>query len=80
MGVSEKKIKLMTNTKDISTDIISKGEELETVPSFKYQETTVSDKESRPEMLSWTVQTAARKTETHLKQLSVTISSKIRLR
>ena len=53
MGISAKKTKLMTNnTSGINTDIKVNGQKLETVTSFKYRGSVITDKGSKPEILS----------------------------
>ena len=53
MEISAEKTKLMTNNTDgINADIKVSGEKLETVNSFKYLGSVVSDEGSRPEILS----------------------------
>ena len=50
----------MTNsTSDINTEITVTGQKLETVTSFKYLGSVVTDEGSKPEMLSSIAQTTA---------------------
>ena len=45
--------KLMTNnTSDINTEITVNGQKLETVTSFKYPASAITDEGSKPELLS----------------------------
>ena len=58
MEVSAEKIKLMTNnTSRINTEIKINGQKLETVTSFKYLGSVITDEGSKPEMLSTSAQT-----------------------
>ena len=82
MEISAEKTKLMTNnTIGINKDIRVTGQKLETVTSFKYPGSVVSDKGSKPDILSRIAKTTA--ALTGLKQVwydsSVSLSSKIRL-
>ena len=53
MEISADKTKLMTNnTTGINTEIKVNGQKLETVTSFKYQGSVVTDEGSKPEILS----------------------------
>ena len=53
MGISAEKTKLMTNnTNGISTEIKVSGQKLETVASFKYLGSVITDEGSKPEILS----------------------------
>ena len=53
MEVSAKKTKLMANnTSGINTEIKVNGQKLETVTSFKYLGSVISDEDSKPEILS----------------------------
>ena len=82
MQVSAEKTQLMTNnTNGISTDITIDNKKLETVRNFKYLGAIVSDKGSKPEVLSRTVQTTAAVTKLKViwNDKSIAISSKIRL-
>ena len=82
MEISAKKTKLMTNnTSGINTEIIVNGQKLETVASFKYLGSLVTDEGSKPEILSRIAQTTA--ALTMLKPVwnnrSISLSSKIGL-
>ena len=60
MEISTEKTKLMTNNRNgIATDIRARGEKLETVKKFKYLDAVVSDKGSKPEIMSRIAQTSA---------------------
>ena len=82
MQINAEKTQLMTNnTNGISTDITIDNKKLETVRSFKYLGAIVSDKGSKPEVLSRIAQTTA--VVTKLKVIwndkGIATSSKIRL-
>ena len=82
MEISAEKTKLMTNnTSGINTDIKVNGQKLETVTSFKYLGSVITDEGSKPETLSRIAQTTA--ALTRLKPVwidkSISLSSKIRL-
>ena len=82
MEVSAEKTKLMTNiTSGINTEIKVNGQRLETVTSFKYLGSVITDEVSKPEILSSIAQTTA--ALTRLKPVwidkSISLSSKIRL-
>ena len=82
MGISAEKTKLMTNnTSSISAEIKRNGQKLETVTSFKYLGSLVTDEGSKPEILSRITQTAA--ALTRFKQVwherTISLSSKIRM-
>ena len=82
MEVSTEKTKLMTNnTSGINTEIKIYGQKLETVTSFKYLGSVITDKASKGEILSRIAQTTA--ALTRLKPVwndrSISLSSKIRL-
>ena len=82
MEISAEKTKLMTNnTSGINTEIKINGQNLETVTSFKYLGSVITDEGSKPEILSRTAQTAA--ALTRLKPVwndrSISLSSKVRL-
>ena len=82
MEISAEKTKLMTNnTSGINTEIKVNGQKLETVTSFKYLGSVITDEGSKPEILSRIAQATA--TLTRLKPLwidkSISLSSKMRL-
>ena len=82
MEISAEKTKLRTNnTSDINTEIKVNGQRLETVTSFKYLGSVISDEDSKPEILSRIAQTTA--ALTRLKPVwidkSISLRSKIRL-
>ena len=60
MEISAEKTNLMTkNTSGINTEIKVNGQRLETVTSFKYLGSVITDEGSKPEMLSGMAQAAA---------------------
>ena len=59
MGISAGKTKLMTNTSGINTKIKVNGQKLETVTSFKYLGSVITDEGSKPEILSGIAQATA---------------------
>ena len=60
MGISAEKTKLMTNNiSGISTEIKVNGQKLETVTSFKYLSSIITNESSKPEILSRIAQTTA---------------------
>ena len=78
--ISTEKTKLMTNnTSGMITEIKVNGQKLETVTSFKYLDSDITDEGSKPETLSRTAQTTA--ALTGLKPVwndrSISLSSKI---
>ena len=81
MEISAEKTKLMTNNTSGITEIKVKGQKLETVTSFKYLGSVITDEGSRPEILSRIAQ--ATTTLTRLKPVwndrGISLSSKIRL-
>ena len=82
MEISAEKSKLMTNnTSGINTEIKVNGQKLETVTSFKYLGSVITDEDSKPGILSRIAQTTA--ALTRLKPVwidrSISLSSKIRL-
>ena len=82
MEISAEKTKLMTNnTSGINTEIKVNGEKLETVTSFKYLGSVITDEGSKPEILSRIAQATA--VLTKLKPVwidkSISLSCKIRL-
>ena len=82
MEISAKKTKMMTNnTSGINTEIKVNGQRLQTVTSFKYLGSIITDDGSKPEILSRIAQTTA--ALTRLKPVwidkSISLRSKIRL-
>ena len=82
MEVTAEKTKLVTNnTSGINTEIKVNGRKLETVTSFKYLGSAITDERSKPEIHSRIAQTTA--ALTRLKPVwidkSISLSSKIRL-
>ena len=82
LEISAKKTKLMTNNiSGINTEIKVNGQKLETVTSFKYLGSVITDEVSKPEILSRIAQTTA--ALTRLKPVwndrTISLSSKIRL-
>ena len=82
MEISAKKTKVMTNnTSGINTEIKVNGQKLETVTSFRYLGSVITDESSKPEILSRIAQATA--ALTRLKPVwidkSISLSSKIRL-
>ena len=80
MEISAKKTKLITNsTSGINTEIKINGQKLETVTSFKYLGSVITDEGSKPEILSRIAQATA--ALTRLKPVwidrSISLSSKI---
>ena len=80
MEISAKKTKLMTNnTSGINAEIKVNGQKLEIVTSFKYLSSVITDKGSKPEILSRIAQSTA--ALTRLKPVwtdkSIPLSSKI---
>ena len=60
MKISAEKTKLVTNnTSGINTEIEVNGQKLETVTSFKYLDSVITDEGSKPEILSRIAQTTA---------------------
>ena len=72
---------MTNNTSGINTAIKVNGQKFETVTSFKYLGSVITDEDSRPEILSMIAQTTA--ALTRLKPLwndrSISLSSRIRL-
>ena len=61
--ISAAKTKLVTNnTSGINTEIKINGQKLETVTSFKYLDSVITDEGSKPEILYRTAQTTAAST------------------
>ena len=82
MEISAEKTKLMTNnTSGINTEIKVNGQKLETVTSFRYLGSVITDEGSKPEILSRIAQTTAALTmlKPVLIDKSISLSSKIRL-
>ena len=82
MEISAEKTKLMTNnTSGINTQIKVNGQKVESVTSFKYLGSVITDEGSKPEILPRIVQATA--AMTRLKPVwidkSISLSSKIRL-
>ncbi len=80
--IGAEKTKLMTNnTSAINTEIKANGQKLETVTSFKYLGSVVTDEGSKPDILSRIAQATA--ALTRLKPVwinkSISLSSKVRL-
>ena len=80
MKISAVKTELMTNnTIGINTEIKANEEKLETVTSFKYLVSVITDEGSKPEILSRIAQTTA--ALTRLKpvwnDISISLSSRI---
>ena len=79
--VAEKTKLMISNTSGINTEIKVNGQMLETVTSFKYLGSVITDDSSKPEILSRIAQTTA--ALTRLKPVwinkSISLSSKIRL-
>ena len=60
MNISAEKTKLMTNnTSGINTENKRNGQKLETITSFKYLGSVITDEGSMPEILSRIAQTTA---------------------
>ena len=81
MEISAEKTKLMTNnTSGINTEIKINGQKLETVTSFKYLGSVISDEGSKSEILSWIALTTAALTtlEPVWSDRSISASSKMR--
>ena len=82
MEISAEKTKVMTNnTSGINKEIKVNGQKLDTVTSFRYLCSLVSDEGSRPEILTRIAQTTAALTRLKpiLNDRSIFLSSKIRL-
>ena len=82
MKISAGKTKLMTNnTSGINTEIKVNGQKLETVTSFKYLGSVITDEGSKPVILSKIAQTTAalRRLKPVWNDRSISLSSKIRL-
>ena len=82
MEISAEKTKLMTNnTSGINTETKINGQKLETVTSFKYLGSVITDEGYKPEILSRIAQTSAALTrlKPDWNDMSISLSSKIRL-
>ena len=82
MEISAEKTKLMTdNTSGINTETKVNGQKLETVTSFKYLDSVITNEGSKPEILSRTAQTTAALTRLKLIWIdrSISLSSMIPL-
>ena len=82
MEISAEETKLMTNnTNGINTEIKVNGQMLETVTSFKYLGSLITDEGSKPEILSRIAQTTAAlaRLKPSWNDRSISLSSKIRL-
>ena len=82
MGISAEKTKLMTNnTSGIITEIKVNGQKFETVTSFKYLGSVITDEGSKREILSRIAQTTAALTmwKPVWNDRSISLSSKIQL-
>ena len=80
MEISAEKTKLMTNnTSGINTEIKVNRQKLETVKSFKYLGSVITDEGSKPEILSRKTQTTAALTRWKpvLKDRNISLSSQI---
>ena len=81
MEVSAKKTKLMTNISGINIETEVNGQKLETVTSFMYLGSVITNEGSKPEILSRIAQTTA--ALTRLKPVwndrSISLNSKIQL-
>ena len=82
MEISAEKTKLITNnTCGINTEIKINGQMLETLPSFKYLGSFITDEGSKPEILfgKARITTALTRLKPVLNGRSISLSSKIRL-
>ena len=82
MEISAEKTKLMTNnTSGMNTEIRVNGQKLETVTSFKYLGSVITDEGSKPEILSRIAQATAALTRLKTVWIDkcIFLSSKIRL-
>ena len=80
MEISAEKTKVMTNnTSGINTEIKVNGQKFETVTSFVYLGSIITDEGSKPEILSKIAQTTAALTRLKLvwNDRSISLSSKI---
>ena len=81
MEISAEKTKLMTsNTRSINTEIKINGQKLETVTSFEYLGSVITDEGSKPEILSRVAQATAAlpRLKSVWNNRSISLSSKIR--
>ena len=81
MEISAEKTKLMTNnTSGINTEIKVNGQKLETLTSFKYLGSVITDEGSKPEVLSRIAQTTAALTRLKLvwNDRNISLRSKVR--
>ena len=82
MEISAEKTKLMSNnTSGINTEIKVNGQKLETVTSFRYLGSVITDEVSKPEILSRIAQTTAALSSLKpvWNERSISLISKIRL-
>ena len=82
MEISAEKTKFMTNnTSGINTEIKVNGQKLETVTSFKYLGSVITDEDSKPEILSRIAQITAALTRLKpvWKDRSILLSSRTKL-
>ena len=82
MEISAEKTKLMTNnTSGINTEIKVNGQKIETVTSFKYLSSVLTNEGSKPEILSRIAQATAALRRLKLVQIdkAISLGSKIRL-
>ena len=82
MEINAENTKLMTNnTNGISTEIKINGQKLETVTSFKYLGSVITDECSKPEIHSRTAQATAALTmlKPVMNDRNISLSAKIRL-
>ena len=70
---------MTNNTSGISREIKVNGQKLETVTSFKYLSSVITDEGSKPETLSRIAQTALTRLKPVWIDKSISLSSKIRL-
>ena len=79
MEISAEKTKLMTNTSGINTQIKVTGQKLETVTSFNYLDSVITDEGSKPEILFRIAQTTAALTRVKpvWNDRSISLSSKM---
>ena len=79
MEISAKKTKLITNKTSVIKEIKAKGQKLETVTSFKYLGSVITNEGSNPEILPRIAQTTAAlaKLKPVWNDKSVSVSSRI---